>query len=104
MLWRRYVYEIIQKANEQDGAPHTVSVVVRDLLDSTSFPIPSNATSEGSNDSGNPAKSLGFTSSNRYVQTMCVADGSVKEFIEKYKREVISKLLPGLQVPGYTES
>jgi proteasome inhibitor subunit 1 (PI31) len=94
----------MKKADKQDGAPHTISVVVRDLLESSSFPIPSNATSEGSTNSGDPAKSLGFTSANRYVQVTFVADDSVKDFIEKYKREVISKILPGLQVPGYTES
>jgi proteasome inhibitor subunit 1 (PI31) len=54
------------RSDRQDGAPHTISVVVRDLLEPGSFPIPSSATSEGStNNSESPAKSLGFTSDSR---------------------------------------
>lgn len=54
----------------QDGEPHSISVVVRDILDPSSFPIPSDATSSAdasssSSDTEAPAKSLGFTSISR---------------------------------------
>ncbi|WWD17489.1 hypothetical protein CI109_101930 [Kwoniella shandongensis] len=83
-------------AMAEDGAPNTISVILNDLVDPSSFPIPSSATASSSSDSSTspetPAKAVGFKSI-----------ATVKTFVEQYKRDVIARLLPGLQVPGYQE-
>lgn len=38
-----------------------------------------------------------------YNHIFPLTSASVKDFIDKYTQEIIVKLLPGLQVPGYTE-
>ncbi|KAK8864213.1 hypothetical protein IAR55_001459 [Kwoniella newhampshirensis] len=84
-------------AMAEDGAPNTISVVLTDLVNPSSFPVPSSATassSSGSNPSPEaPARAVGLKSI-----------AGVKTFVDQYKRDIIAKLLPGLQVPGYQEA
>ncbi|WWC61651.1 uncharacterized protein I303_104235 [Kwoniella dejecticola CBS 10117] len=83
-------------AMAEDGQPHNLSIVLSDLVDPSKFPIPSSATSSSSThpSAGDDlATSWGFTSLS-----------SVRIFVEKYKTEIIARLIPGLQVPGYEES
>ncbi|WVQ77257.1 hypothetical protein IAR50_006940 [Cryptococcus sp. DSM 104548] len=83
-------------AMAEDGEPHNLSIVLAELIQPSSFPIPSAATASSADSSDGvdaAAKKLGFKSLN-----------DVKAFIEKYNREVISKLLPGLDIPGYTQA
>ncbi|KAK1924402.1 PI31 proteasome regulator N-terminal-domain-containing protein [Papiliotrema laurentii] len=86
-------------ATAEDAAPNSLSIVLVDLVDPSAFPIPSSATGgEGSSGSSSsapdaPARSIGLKSLE-----------ATKAFIERYKREIIAKLLPGLQKEGYTES
>ncbi|GFZ44117.1 hypothetical protein JCM24511_01838 [Saitozyma sp. JCM 24511] len=81
-------------AMAEDGAPHTLSAVVGDVLTPPAFPIPSSATSSGSTSASAeaPARSLGFKSTE-----------GVRQFVDQYKRDIIARLLPGLQIPGYSE-
>ncbi|WWC89556.1 uncharacterized protein L201_004480 [Kwoniella dendrophila CBS 6074] len=83
-------------AMAEDGAPHNISIILSDIVDTARFPIPSSATSSSSStpSSGDElAKSWGYKSLT-----------NLKEFIQKYKADVISRLIPGLQLPGYEES
>ncbi|WVQ99215.1 hypothetical protein IAU59_006347 [Kwoniella sp. CBS 9459] len=84
-------------AMAEDGEPRTISLVLSDLVDTGSFPIPSSATASTASGSlpttEEVVKKNGFTSA-----------AKVKDFVNKYKSEVIARLLPGLQIPGYTES
>ncbi|OCF42795.1 hypothetical protein I317_03397 [Kwoniella heveanensis CBS 569] len=86
-------------AMAEDGEPRTISLVLSDLVDTALFPIPSSATASTASGSSSSAgietlvKKNGFTSA-----------AKVKDFVDKYKSEIIARLLPGLQVPGYAES
>ncbi|TYJ53760.1 hypothetical protein B9479_005599 [Cryptococcus floricola] len=81
-------------AMAEDGEPHNLSLVLADLVQPASFPIPSPATasSADSSDGGDAAKKLGFKS---------LTD--VETFAERYDRDIVSKLLPGLDIPGHTQ-
>ncbi|WVW83682.1 hypothetical protein I302_105703 [Kwoniella bestiolae CBS 10118] len=82
-------------AMAEDGQPHNLSIVLSDLVDSSRFPIPSSATSSSTDSptgGDELAKSWGYKSIT-----------SIKEFVGKYKSDVIARLIPGLQVPGYEE-
>jgi hypothetical protein len=75
-------------ADRQDGAPHTLSVVVRDLLLPAAFPIPSAATSSGSSTNAeSPAKSLGFASIARYVLRLILKMTIVSRTLSKSTSE-----------------
>ncbi|WVR07238.1 hypothetical protein IAU60_004279 [Kwoniella sp. DSM 27419] len=80
-------------AMAEDGAPNTLSVILAELVDPALFPIPSSATSGEASGSSDVAKASGFKSVS-----------GVKDFVDKYKRDIIAKILPGLDVPGYTEA
>ncbi|RXK40086.1 hypothetical protein M231_02543 [Tremella mesenterica] len=84
-------------ATAEDGAPYSLSFVLGSIVTPPAFPIPSTATSSGSSSSSSspeaPAKSLGFASI-----------ASVKDFIDKYKKDVIARILPGLQKDGYSDT
>ncbi|WVF71666.1 hypothetical protein IAT40_006474 [Kwoniella sp. CBS 6097] len=88
-------------AMAEDGEPRTISLVLSDLVDTATFPIPSSATAS-------TAPSSPSTSTSN-IEELVKKNGfksaaKVKEFINKYKSEIIARLIPGLQVPGYTES
>ncbi|CAD6572482.1 MAG: hypothetical protein TREMPRED_000561 [Tremellales sp. Tagirdzhanova-0007] len=82
-------------AMAENGAPHTVSVVLGDLLTPPAFPIPSSATATTPSSSSTeaPAKSIGFKSVT-----------AVQAFTDQYKADIVTRLLPGLRKEGYTES
>ncbi|WVO16367.1 hypothetical protein L204_104042 [Cryptococcus depauperatus] len=83
-------------AMAEDGAPHTLSVILTDIVEPGAFPIPSSATSSAAETGDGPdglARAVGFKSVN-----------DIKAFVEKYKREIISKLVPDLELAGYSES
>ncbi|KAL0250751.1 hypothetical protein I308_102967 [Cryptococcus tetragattii IND107] len=83
-------------AMAEDGEPLNLSIVISELVDSGLFPIPSSATASSAFNQGSPnasATAVGFKSVN-----------DVKAFVEKYRRNVISRLLPGLSIPGYNEA
>ena len=94
----------------KDGAPNTISLLLTELLNPSAFPIPGSATATGSssNSSEAPAEILGFQSLARYVASRRMWSPantwtSVTRFIDQYKRDIIAKLIPGLQVDGYSE-
>ncbi|KAL1413602.1 hypothetical protein Q8F55_001377 [Vanrija albida] len=76
-------------AMAEDGAPHTLSLVLADIVNASAFPIPSAATG-GRVATARDATSLGFTSLDR-----------VRGFIEQYNRDIIGRLIPGLAKDGY---
>ncbi|ORX36839.1 PI31 proteasome regulator N-terminal-domain-containing protein [Kockovaella imperatae] len=83
-------------AMAEDGAPHTISLLLTDILNPSAFPIPGSATAGTSSTSQSPdgpAKRLGFQSL-----------ASVSGFVEQYKKDIIAKLLPGLRKEGYVET
>ncbi|WWC70420.1 uncharacterized protein I206_104371 [Kwoniella pini CBS 10737] len=83
-------------AMAEDGQPHNLSIVLSDLIDSSKFPVPSHATSSdtfNTVEGEDLAQKWGF-----------IALANVKNFVEKYKSEIIVRLLPGLQIPGYEET
>ncbi|ORY32544.1 PI31 proteasome regulator N-terminal-domain-containing protein [Naematelia encephala] len=71
-------------ATAEDGAPHSLSVILSDLIDTSAFPTPSSATASVSS-TASPAKSIGF-----------ISIESIVAFVEQYKREIIAHILPGV--------
>ncbi|OWZ60398.1 hypothetical protein C356_00049 [Cryptococcus neoformans c45] len=83
-------------AMAEDGEPHNLSIVISELVDSELFPIPSSATASPASNQGFPdasATAVGFKSIN-----------DVKAFVERYSRDIISRLLPGLSISGYNQA
>jgi hypothetical protein len=92
-------------ANTQDGAPHTISLLVNDLLDTAAFPVPPGQAANAEGDA--QARALGFRSLDACVSlsligpTDSTADRSVRTFVAQYDRDIIARLIPGLQKEGY---
>lgn len=76
-------------AMAEDGAPHTLSLVLADIVNASAFPIPSAATASRAA-TARDASSLGFSSLE-----------AVRRFIEQYNRDIIGRLIPGLAKEGY---
>ncbi|GMK58008.1 hypothetical protein CspeluHIS016_0500400 [Cutaneotrichosporon spelunceum] len=78
-------------AMPEDGAPHTISLLVNDLLDTAAFPIPAGQAANSANaEDGTQARALGFRSQD-----------AVRTFVDQYNRDIITRLIPGLQKEGY---
>ncbi|KLT39540.1 hypothetical protein CC85DRAFT_192105 [Cutaneotrichosporon oleaginosum] len=75
-------------AMPEDGVPHTISLVVNDLLDPSAFPVPSGQAANAEGEA--QAHALGFRSLD-----------AVRTFVAQYNREIIARLIPGLQKDGY---
>ncbi|BEJ17759.1 hypothetical protein CspHIS471_0700270 [Cutaneotrichosporon sp. HIS471] len=75
-------------AMPEDGPPHTISLLVNDLLDASAFPVPPSQAANAEGDA--EARVLGFRSLD-----------TVRTFIDQYNRGIIARLIPGLQKEGY---
>ena len=60
-------FQVMKLTLSQDGAPHTISILITEVINPSAFPIPGAATASGSSSSSPeaPAKSLGFQSISR---------------------------------------
>jgi PI31 proteasome regulator len=74
---------------------HRFEIAPRDLVDASKLPLRITLGADGAEDRSDLPTGVG---------KLFVSEGKLTEFIERFKKEIIQKLVPKLQAEGYVES